>query len=265
GTYYDNHKFTGKEEDGSGLYYFGARYYDKSIGRWISPDPASYPSDLRLNQPQSLNPYVYCWNNPLRRIDKDGKEPFTLSIATCMAIGTGTAVGTDFIVSAALAGKSPVAYWKSGQYSMKRMAVVGGVGAVSGAAFGVVSGLSISVAAKVLLGAGINIFGKQVTKETLEGKSITLEEGLIAGATGGLSMGLGLGLGKLVGLSPQNIQPALGGAATGLTSADVIETIIKRSIDEEQESTPPAQTLQYQYEHAPADPDVLLNREGNEP
>lgn len=64
GTVTDNtHKFTGKEEDGTGLYYFGARYYDKSLGRWITPEPKSYPSDLRLKHPQSLNPYVYCWNN----------------------------------------------------------------------------------------------------------------------------------------------------------------------------------------------------------
>ncbi len=76
GIYYDNHKFTGKEEDGTGLYYYGARYYDKSLGRWISPDPASYPSDLRLNDPQSFNPYVYCRNNPLKYVDPDGRRIF---------------------------------------------------------------------------------------------------------------------------------------------------------------------------------------------
>ncbi|MCK4234690.1 RHS repeat-associated core domain-containing protein, partial [candidate division WOR-3 bacterium] len=76
GTYDNTHKFTGKEEDGSGLYYFGARYYDKSLGRWISPDPASYPSDLRLNDPQSFNPYVYCRNNPIKYIDPDGRRIF---------------------------------------------------------------------------------------------------------------------------------------------------------------------------------------------
>ncbi|OQX56015.1 MAG: hypothetical protein B5M53_03400 [Candidatus Cloacimonas sp. 4484_209] len=258
----NNHKFTGKELDGSGLYYFGARYYDKGLGRWLVPDPKSLPGDLRLNQPQSFNPYVYCWNNPLKRIDKDGD--YALALATYMAIGAGTAVGADFLLSAAMSGKSPVAYWKSGKYSVKRMAVIGGVGAVSGAAFGAVSGLSISVAAKVLLGAGINIFGKEVTKETLEGKSITPKEGLIAGATGGLSMATGLGLEKLVGLSPQQIQPALGGVATGLTSTDVIETIIKKSIDDERENTPPDQTSLDQYEPTPASPDVLLIRDKKE-
>jgi len=74
GIYYDNHKFTGKEEDGTGLYYFGARYYDKSLGRWITPDPAlsRTPPAKYFGNPQSLNPYVYCCNNPLRNIDIEG-------------------------------------------------------------------------------------------------------------------------------------------------------------------------------------------------
>ena len=71
GTYYDNHKFTGKEEDGTGLYYYGARYYDKSLGRFLSTDPVLKIGD----DPQTLNPYVYCTNNPLRYIDPDGAVP----------------------------------------------------------------------------------------------------------------------------------------------------------------------------------------------
>ncbi|MCK5148084.1 RHS repeat-associated core domain-containing protein [bacterium] len=43
--------------------YFGARYYDPSIGRWLTPDPAD----------QYHSPYVYCDNNPLRYVDKDGR------------------------------------------------------------------------------------------------------------------------------------------------------------------------------------------------
>ncbi|MCK4233185.1 RHS repeat-associated core domain-containing protein, partial [candidate division WOR-3 bacterium] len=114
GTYYDNHKFTGKEEDGSGLYYFGARYYDKSIGRWISPDPASYPSDLRLNDPQSFNPYVYCRNNPLALKDPDGNAYYE--------VGTNKLLYTSDIVDlliqtagSALRGEAPVLpiYWQA--------------------------------------------------------------------------------------------------------------------------------------------------------
>jgi RHS repeat-associated protein len=54
--------------DSTGLYYYGARYYDANIGRFISADTiVPHPSD-----PQSLNRYSYCRNNPLRYTDPSG-------------------------------------------------------------------------------------------------------------------------------------------------------------------------------------------------
>jgi RHS repeat-associated protein len=64
-------KFTGQRLDQTGLYYYGARYYDANIGRFISPDSiVPDPSN-----PQSLNRYSYCLNNPLRFIDPSGHSP----------------------------------------------------------------------------------------------------------------------------------------------------------------------------------------------
>ncbi|MBM3250058.1 MAG: hypothetical protein FJZ09_04340 [Candidatus Omnitrophica bacterium] len=63
-----NYYFTGKELDSTGLYYYGARYYDAAIGRFITPDPV----DQNYTTPQSLNRYSYCRNNPLRYIDPTG-------------------------------------------------------------------------------------------------------------------------------------------------------------------------------------------------
>jgi RHS repeat-associated protein len=56
-------KFTGRVlDDSTGLYFFGARYYDPVPERFISPDPAAtVPFD-----PQALNRYSYGRNNPLR-------------------------------------------------------------------------------------------------------------------------------------------------------------------------------------------------------
>ena len=34
-----SHRFTGKPVDGTGLSYFGARFYDSELGRFINPDP----------------------------------------------------------------------------------------------------------------------------------------------------------------------------------------------------------------------------------
>ena len=52
----------------SGLYYYGARYYNPNIGRFISPDwVVQAPAHS-----QSLNRYSYAWNNPVNLIDPSG-------------------------------------------------------------------------------------------------------------------------------------------------------------------------------------------------
>jgi RHS repeat-associated protein len=61
-------KFTGQRLDETGLYYYGARYYDAGMGRFISPDTIiPHPAN-----PQSFNRYSYCLNNPLKYIDPSG-------------------------------------------------------------------------------------------------------------------------------------------------------------------------------------------------
>ena len=60
--------YTGKEKDDSGLYYYGARYYDADAGRFTQPDPISGS----LGNPQSLNKYVYVLNNPNKYVDPSG-------------------------------------------------------------------------------------------------------------------------------------------------------------------------------------------------
>jgi RHS repeat-associated protein len=74
GTYNDNREFTSKEKDPTGFHYFGARYYSGDIGRFLIPDPYTlYPGNIKLFNPQELNPYVYCTNNPLLYIDPNGE------------------------------------------------------------------------------------------------------------------------------------------------------------------------------------------------
>lgn len=53
-------KFTGQELDDTGLYYYNARYYDPTIGRFISADTV-IPNPAN---PQGFNRYAYCLNNP---------------------------------------------------------------------------------------------------------------------------------------------------------------------------------------------------------
>ena len=62
-------RFTGQKLDPeTGLYYYGGRYYDAEIGRFISGDPfVQDPYD-----PQNLNRFSYVINNPQNYIDPDG-------------------------------------------------------------------------------------------------------------------------------------------------------------------------------------------------
>ena len=79
--------FTGQRKDGTGLYYYGARYYDPGIGRFISADTAS----PKPRDPQSLNKYSYCFNNPLKFNDPTGHWPNLASIwkSTTKAVSAG--------------------------------------------------------------------------------------------------------------------------------------------------------------------------------
>ncbi len=69
GSVTSNYKFTDQELDPeTGLYNYNARLYDPIIGRFISPDTiVQAPYD-----PQTLNRYSYCRNNPLIYVDPSG-------------------------------------------------------------------------------------------------------------------------------------------------------------------------------------------------
>ena len=61
--------FTGEWSEPSGLIYLRARYYDPVTGRFLSKDPVRGIAAL----PQSLNPYTYAINNPVRYTDPSGE------------------------------------------------------------------------------------------------------------------------------------------------------------------------------------------------
>ena len=88
-------QYTGREHDGTGLYYYRARYYDPKLHRFLSEDPILTPYTplnlglcmtnetlwpvSRLTRPQSIsgqrfNAYPYVLNNPLLRTDPLGLE-----------------------------------------------------------------------------------------------------------------------------------------------------------------------------------------------
>lgn len=63
-------KYAGKYgimHEPNGFYYMRARYYDPSIGRFISEDPSGFDGG-------DVNLYAYVGNNPINRIDPLGLE-----------------------------------------------------------------------------------------------------------------------------------------------------------------------------------------------
>jgi len=58
---------TGRENDGTGLYFYRARYYSPTFQRFIAQDPIGFAGG-------NANLYVYAKNNPLRFRDPYGRQ-----------------------------------------------------------------------------------------------------------------------------------------------------------------------------------------------
>ncbi len=76
-SYGQNYQVTGKEtfmytgkpyDSAIGLYYYGARYYDPSTGRFVTQDSYQGSKD----DPMSRNLYIYARDNPERMVDPNG-------------------------------------------------------------------------------------------------------------------------------------------------------------------------------------------------
>ncbi|WP_265738137.1 RHS repeat-associated core domain-containing protein [Actinacidiphila epipremni] len=78
----------GQQDDATGLTNLGAREYDASTGRFLTPDPLLSPTD-----PQSLNAYSYADNSPVTLSDPSGNQPDDCIYYTCKRVGNTWAFG----------------------------------------------------------------------------------------------------------------------------------------------------------------------------
>lgn len=117
-----DYKFTGKElDEETELYYYGDRYYFPAIGRFLTADPTiQKPFD-----PQDLNRYTYCRNNPVNLVDPTGLGWFKKFIQKWAGLfgfiggvvkgvvtgdwSTVRNMGTSFVSSAILSWGNPFA------------------------------------------------------------------------------------------------------------------------------------------------------------
>jgi RHS repeat-associated protein len=110
---YKTIRYSGKERDATGLYYYGFRYYAPWIQRWVSPDPAG--------DEDGPNRYAMVGNNPVNFIDRFG-------LKRERSIGVGLLLELTAVVFL-LAGIG---------FGLGSLADYGDEGAVAGALLGVV-------------------------------------------------------------------------------------------------------------------------------
>jgi len=164
-----NYLFTGKELDSSGLYYYGARYYDPLIGRFITADPTI----ARPYDSQDLNRYSYCRNNPLIYIDPSGLSWLGDLIGAIIGFIVGIFVG-------AVAGPGAGITAGMAAYSAVSAAISA---AQAGANAWQVAGIALAAAAASYVGAQIGgAFGSNIGGGQF-GASVFA--GMFGGAAGG--------------------------------------------------------------------------------
>jgi RHS repeat-associated protein len=100
--------FTQKERDAESLlYYFETRYLAASLSRFITIDrkfanaEVLSPADLAayISEPQRLNLYAYCNNNPIRFFDPDGQDDED-GVAIGVAVGAEAGVWGNVAIEA---------------------------------------------------------------------------------------------------------------------------------------------------------------------
>ncbi len=86
--------YTGHVMDGAtGLTYMQQRYYDQSVGRFLSVDPVTASSGTGAN----FNRYWYGNNNPYKFVDPDGRQSQQAESVKNYIVNTYRAIKSDFV------------------------------------------------------------------------------------------------------------------------------------------------------------------------
>lgn len=179
-------KFVGNElDDSSGLYYFGARYYNPETGRFMSADQFE-PGGPELSA-ASYNLYSYSENNPITYNDPSGEF-----VEIIIAIVIGAVIGA-YIGAAAVNGTmNPLNWdWTSGKtyLGLAAGAAIGGVGGAVSA--GTAAALGGGITANIIAGATAGAL-ENAAYSALAGDPP--EDLLLNGLTGALLGGVGGGI-----------------------------------------------------------------------
>jgi RHS repeat-associated protein len=110
-------QYTGRENEGNGLYFYRARYFNSVLGRFINEDPLGFAGS-------GPNFYAYVFNNPTNLVDPFGLDAGTLVLGGGRILA-GTEIGGDVIGGAVAVGEAAPAVGAAGLAGW-------GIGRVSG-------------------------------------------------------------------------------------------------------------------------------------
>ena len=194
-------KFSQKERDTeNGLDFFLARYYAPTQARFVSPDEfKGGPEELfeevdphdpifyaDLADPQSLNKYHYCINNPLRYLDPDGHQQKTSDKIMDFFNGVGKGITSSITFGASGAPRKDDSLLnRAGQGVGTVLTHVGGRGAFAGGGgatlltAGTSSEVTIPVAAagvEMVIGSTVNAIRLATTPMQRNSESSSSDE-----------------------------------------------------------------------------------------
>jgi RHS repeat-associated protein len=95
-------EYTGRENDGNGLYYYRARYYSPTLHRFVSEDPIGAKGG-------SLNFYQYVQNDPADNVDPSGLQYAQSWAAAGATAGLALTAGGSLVVDVGTGGLNVLA------------------------------------------------------------------------------------------------------------------------------------------------------------
>jgi RHS repeat-associated protein len=183
-------------DEGIGLYYFGARYYDPMTGRFLTPD-TQLGGESHL-QADVLNRYAFELNNPVNLIDRTGNMP---------SWGWGVLIGVALVVVGA---------------------------AIIIASGGTAAPLAAAMFSGMFIAGGLTATAYSAThKDNFSWKDFAIETG-VSGGIGFITGGLLYGLGNVAVLNAtvaRSFVSNVVGTALISGTADVTSTFLTNALE----------------------------------
>jgi len=189
--------YTGREDDGTGLKYYRARYYHPGLQRFIAEDPIGLAGG-------DVNLYTYVFDNPTNLADPSGE---VVPIMGLVLIGAGVGAAAN-LVSYVATTPAACRSFSGAAGAFFRGAAIGGAGTAAGALAAVGIGSTLGVVGGSAAAGFVNGVVGQVAQDFISGSY----SGLLAyGFAGGVNAVTGGVATRIPGLRLRGARPGVDG------------------------------------------------------